>query len=290
MAEKETSKSWTQAEAEHRGGIVRQIDNAIYDQAGDIWWDENSPLSILNTSLNPARFPYFRDALVHLFDGSPSGKLALDVGCGGGLLAEEIARLGCRVTGIDPSTNSLATARTHATGAGLAIDYQQGAGEALPFEPGSFDIVFCCDVLEHVSSVAAVVGEIARVLKPGGVFLYDTINRTLVSKVAVIKLPQEWLKMAPPNFHLWEMFIRPSELLAALDGSGLDSREIVGLRPGGNPLQLLWAMRRVKAGTMSYGEFGRRAQWSRTKSLAISYMGYAIKRPSTHRSERSGAA
>jgi 2-polyprenyl-6-hydroxyphenyl methylase/3-demethylubiquinone-9 3-methyltransferase len=287
MAEKETSKSWTQAEAEHRGGIVRQIDNAIYDQAGDIWWDENSPLSILNTSLNPARFPYFRDALVHLFDGSPSGKLALDVGCGGGLLAEEIARLGCRVTGIDPSANSLATARTHATGAGLAIDYQQGAGEALPFEPGSFDIVFCCDVLEHVSSVAAVVGEIARVLKPGGVFLYDTINRTLTSKVAVIKLPQDWLRLAPPNFHLWEMFIRPSELVAALDRNGLDSREIVGLRPGGNPLRLLWAMRRVKAGTMSYGELGRRAQWSRSKSLAISYMGYAIKRPTDAQAHRN---
>jgi 2-polyprenyl-6-hydroxyphenyl methylase/3-demethylubiquinone-9 3-methyltransferase len=258
---------------------VRQIDNAIYDQAGDVWWDDASPLSILNTSLNPARFPYFRDVLVHLFDGSPSGTLALDVGCGGGLLAEEFARLGCRVTGIDPSANSLATARAHATAAGLAIDYRQGTGEALPFAPGSFDIVFCCDVLEHVSSVAAVVGEIARVLKPGGVFLYDTINRTLASNLAVIKLPQEWLKLAPPNFHLWEMFIKPSELVAALSGNGLDSMEIVGLRPGGNPLRLLWGMGRVKAGTMSYGELGRRARWSRTKSRAISYMGYAIKRP-----------
>jgi 2-polyprenyl-6-hydroxyphenyl methylase/3-demethylubiquinone-9 3-methyltransferase len=257
---------------------VTQIDNAFYDQAGDIWWDESSPLSILNTALNPARFPYFRDVLAHLFEGSLSGKLALDVGCGGGLLAEEVARLGCRVTGIDPSVNSLATARAHASAAGLAIDYRQGTGEALPFEPDSFDTVFCCDVLEHVSSVAAVVGEIARVLKPGGVLLYDTINRTLVSKVAVIKLPQEWLKLAPPNFHLWEMFIKPSELLAALDTNGMDSREIVGLRPGGNPLRLLWAMRRVKAGTMSFGELGRRSQWSRTKSFAISYMGCAIKR------------
>jgi 2-polyprenyl-6-hydroxyphenyl methylase/3-demethylubiquinone-9 3-methyltransferase len=259
--------------------VKQQIDNAIYDQAGDIWWDEGSPLSCLHTSLNPARFPYFRDVLAQLFEGRPSGKLALDVGCGGGLLAEEFARLGCRVTGVDPSANSLATARTHATAAGLAIDYRQASGEALPFESGSFDIVFCCDVLEHVSSVAAVVAEIARVLRPGGVFLYDTINRTLVSKVAVIKLPQEWLKMAPPNFHLWEMFIKPSELVAALERNGLDSREVVGLRPGGNPLELLLGLRRVKAGKMSYGELGRRAQWSRSKSLAISYMGYGVKRP-----------
>jgi 2-polyprenyl-6-hydroxyphenyl methylase/3-demethylubiquinone-9 3-methyltransferase len=258
---------------------VKQINNAIYDQAGDIWWDEGSPLSCLHTALNPARFPYFRDALLHLDEGEPSGKLALDVGCGGGLLAEEFARLGCRVTGIDPSANSLATARAHATAAGLAIDYRQAAGESLPFESDSFDIVFCCDVLEHVARVAVVVGEIARVLKPGGVFLYDTINRTLASKVAAIKLPQEWLKLAPRNFHLWEMFIKPSELIAALDSNRLDNREIVGLRPGGNPLTLLWGLRRVKAGTMSYGELGRRAPWTRTRSLAISYMGYAIKRP-----------
>src|SRR6202022_1432711 len=178
MAEKETSKSWTQAEAEHRGGIVRQIDNAIYDQAGDIWWDEGSPLSCLHTSLNPARFPYFRDVLAHLFEGRTSGRLGLDVGCGGGLLAEEIARLGCRVTGVDPSANSLATARAHASASGLGIDYRQGTGEALPFQARPLDIVFCCDVLEHVSSVPAVVREIGRVLKPGGVFLYDTINRT----------------------------------------------------------------------------------------------------------------
>ncbi|PZR98464.1 MAG: 3-demethylubiquinone-9 3-O-methyltransferase [Candidatus Nephthysia bennettiae] len=257
--------------------MVKQIDNAFYDQAGDIWWDDRSPLSCLNTALNPARFPYFRDVLVGLFGGSPSGKLALDVGCGGGLLSEEFARLGCMVTGIDPSANSLATARAHATESGLAIDYRHGTGEALTFEPDSFDIVFCCDVLEHVSMVAAVVAEVARVLKPGGVFLYDTINRTLVSKLAVVKLPQDWLKMAPPNFHLWEMFIKPRELVAALESNGLDSREVVGLRPGGNPLELLLGLRRVKAGTMSYGELGRRARWSRSRSLAISYMGYAVK-------------
>jgi 2-polyprenyl-6-hydroxyphenyl methylase/3-demethylubiquinone-9 3-methyltransferase len=257
--------------------IVKQIDNAIYDQAGDIWWDERSLLSCLNTALNPARLPYFREVLVHLFGGSPSGKPALDVGCGGGLLAEEIARLGCRVTGVDPSANSLATARAHASASGLGIDYRQGTGEALPFQAGSFDIVFCCDVLEHVSSVPAVVREIGRVLKPGGVFLYDTINRTFASKVAVIKLLQEWLKLAPPNLHVWEMFIEPSELRAALVGAGLESREMVGLRPGGNTVQLLWGLRRLKAGTMSFGELGRRARWSRSRSLAISYMGYATR-------------
>jgi 2-polyprenyl-6-hydroxyphenyl methylase/3-demethylubiquinone-9 3-methyltransferase len=195
------------------------------------------------------------------------------------LLAEEIARLGCRVTGIDPSANSLTTARAHAIAGALTIDYSQGTGEALPFEAGLFDIVLCCDVLEHVSRVEAVVGEIARVLKPGGVFLYDTINRTFISRIAVIKLPQDWLKMAPPNLHVWEMCIKPSELQVLLEAGGLDNQEVVGLRPGGNPLQLLRALRRVKAGQMSYGELGRMTRWSRTKTTAISYMGYAIKRP-----------
>jgi 2-polyprenyl-6-hydroxyphenyl methylase/3-demethylubiquinone-9 3-methyltransferase len=257
---------------------MKQIDNRIYDQAGDLWWDERSPLSFLRTSVNPARFPYFRGVLLHRFGAGVPGMPALDVGCGGGLLAEEIARLGCRVTGIDPSANSLATARAHAIESGLTIDYGRATGEALPFEADRFDIVLCCDVLEHVSNLDAVVGEIGRVLKPGGVFLYDTINRNLVSRIAVIKLAQDWLKMAPPNLHVWEMFIKPSELQALLDANDLDNQEVVGLRPGGNPLQLVRALRRVKTGSMTYGELGRMTRWSRAKTTAISYMGYAIRR------------
>jgi 2-polyprenyl-6-hydroxyphenyl methylase/3-demethylubiquinone-9 3-methyltransferase len=252
-------------------------DNTLYDQEGDLWWDERSPLACLHTSLNPARFPYFREVLLERLGWDTSGKRALDVGCGGGLLAEEFARLGCDVVGIDPSANSVATARAHAATAGLNIDYRLGVGEALPFENASFEIVYCCDVLEHVNSVDAVVGEIARVLQPGGVFMYDTINRTLASKLAVIKVPQDWLKLVPPAFHVWDLFITPTELRTTLAQHGLEHRDTTGLRPGGNPLAILLGAREVKRGHVTCAEFGRRSPWVRTRSLAISYMGYAIK-------------
>ena len=101
-------------------------DNTLYDAKGDIWWDERSPLACLHTSLNPARFPYFRQVLVDRLGWDPRGKRTLDVGCGGGLLSEEFARLGCDVVGIDPSVNSLATARAHATAAGLTTCTRDG--------------------------------------------------------------------------------------------------------------------------------------------------------------------
>ncbi len=164
--------------------------NRVYDGEGDVWWDEQSPLSCLHTSLNPARFPYFREVLLERLGWRVQGLRTLDVGSRGGLLAEEFARLGLAVTGVDPSANSLATARRHADASGLEIDYEQAVGESLPFDDARFDVVYCCDVLEHVSNVDLVVGQIARVLRPGGAFLFDTINRTTASKLATITVAQ----------------------------------------------------------------------------------------------------
>ena len=120
--------------------------------------------------------------------------------------------------GIDPSASSLATARTHAQQAGLDIDYRVGVGENIPFADESFEIVYSSDVLEHVNGLEKVIAEIARVLKPGGVFLYDTINRTFPSKLVMIKLVQEWKSTSfmPPNLHDWNAFIKPRELLTLM--------------------------------------------------------------------------
>ncbi len=101
----------------------------------------------------------------------PAGLRALDIGCGGGFLAEEFARLGCRVVGVGPSEISIETARRHAAGAGLDVTYLVGAGEQLPVEDSSFDIAYYCDVLEHVSGLDSVIAETARVLKPRGVYI-----------------------------------------------------------------------------------------------------------------------
>jgi 2-polyprenyl-6-hydroxyphenyl methylase/3-demethylubiquinone-9 3-methyltransferase len=127
---------------------------------------------------------------------------------------EEFARLGCQVTGIDPSEPSLATAKAHAKQSGLDIDYRVGIGEDLPFPDETFDIVYCCDVLEHVNDLVKVIAEISRVLKKDGVFLYDTINQTLPSKLVMIKLFQEWSSTSfmPANTHGWNMFIKPRAL------------------------------------------------------------------------------
>ncbi len=255
------------------------VDNTLYNQPGDIWWDERESLSVLRTSLNPARFGYFRHVLTERLHINPQGMAALDVGCGGGLLAEEFARLGCDVTGVDPAEAALEVARAHAVASGLSIVYRAGVGEALQFSDRSFEIVYCCDVLEHVADLDRVIGEIARVLTPGGVFLFDTINRTFLSKLLAIKVAQEWrtTRVLPPNLHDWGQFIKPAELQSLLNQHGLERQEIVGLLPGANPITAIFAMWRYKRGAISVGELGRRLSYHVSGNLSVSYAGYALK-------------
>ena len=255
------------------------VDNELYNRLSSTWWDENEPLNLLRTSINPGRFGYFRDVLTKQLRIDPQGKKILDVGCGGGILAEEFARLGCQVIGIDPSSLSLATARAHAQQAGLEIDYRVGVGEDLPFADESFEIVYCSDVLEHVNDLEKVISEITRVLKPNGVFLYDTINRTLPSNLVMIKLLQEWklTSFMPPNLHDWNAFIKPHELQTLLKRYGLDNREITGLKPAANPIAMTILMRKRKRGVISLYEMGSRMSFQQSKDTSILYMGYAIK-------------
>ena len=255
------------------------VDNQLYDRLADTWWQEDSVLGLLRTSVNPARFGYMRRVLTEELGIDPGGKTALDVGCGGGLLAEEFARLGCRVTGVDPSAESLETARGHARIEGLEINYLVSAGEQLPFEDESFDVVYCCDVLEHVADLQRVLDESARVMKPGGVYMYDTINRTRRSKLVMIKLIQDWRSTAlmEPNLHDWDMFIKPSELIAALTQAGLDSRDVKGIGPARNPVAMLRDLRRRARGEITYGEFGARNVMREQRDTSLAYAGYATK-------------
>lgn len=259
------------------------VDNELYNAPGDIWWDDSQALSFLRIAVNPARFGYFEDVLLNRLGFDPSGKKTLDIGSGGGLLAEEFARLGCRVTGIDPSEASLITARSHAEQSGLDIAYLQATGEDLPFEDETFDIVYCCDVLEHVNDLDLVIAETARVLKPGGIYLYDTINRTFLSKLILIKAAQEWkyTRMVPPGLHDWAMFITPSELHAIMARHGLGNQHSAGMKPAANPLRLLQALGLYKAGRIPYRELSQRLRFTRSRLMSLSYMGYAIKDSST---------
>jgi 2-polyprenyl-6-hydroxyphenyl methylase / 3-demethylubiquinone-9 3-methyltransferase len=254
------------------------VDNTVYDRMADSWWEESGFLHLL-AALNPARFGYMQRVLMEELHLVPAGLRVLDVGCGGGLLAEEFARLGCAVTGIDPSKESLAAARRHAVSQGLAIRYQCAAGEALPFADESFDTVYCCDVLEHVADLRQVIAETARVLRPGGAYLYDTINRTLQSRLIVIKLLQEWrwTALMPPRLHDWQMFIRPAELRQELEHHGLVPMGLTGLKPRANPFRLVRALRRRKQGLLGYAAAVREMDVGESPDTTVSYIGYARK-------------
>jgi 2-polyprenyl-6-hydroxyphenyl methylase/3-demethylubiquinone-9 3-methyltransferase len=255
-----------------------RIDNEIYDHQSGEWWDERGGLYLLKTVVNPWRVPYFARILSQ-WRIDPRGARALDVGCGGGLLAEEFAAMGCAVTGIDPSEGSLAVARAHAAANGLRIEYRHGFGDALPFADESFAIAYCCDVLEHIHDWDAVIGEMARVLTPRGLLFFDTVNRTILSNAVVIKLLQEWryTSVFPPRFHMWEMFITPRELRASLERHGLRPRDITGAAVKIDPVQMLRAMRRYKAGMLAAAEVGKHITLREGPRVALSYMGYASK-------------
>jgi 2-polyprenyl-6-hydroxyphenyl methylase / 3-demethylubiquinone-9 3-methyltransferase len=255
------------------------IDNEVYDREGEGWWEEDNPLNILHGSLTPGRFAYFRQVLRDRLSLDVAGARALDIGCGGGFLAEEFTRLGCQVVGVDPSAVSIETARRHAAATGLSIDYRVGSGENLPVAGGEFDLAYCCDVLEHVSDLAAVLSETARVLKPAGTFLFDTINRTLSSKLLVIKVMQEWrlTRIIDAAIHEWDMFIKPEELDQALDRAGLRLEEVIGLGPRSSKPRVLVNFVRANRGRISYGELSRRLEAGQVKNTNLSYMGWATK-------------
>jgi 2-polyprenyl-6-hydroxyphenyl methylase/3-demethylubiquinone-9 3-methyltransferase len=256
------------------------VDNALYDRLAGTWWNEGGVLNAL-TGLNPARFGYMRRVLTEDLCLIPATLQVLDIGCGGGLLAEEFARLGCRVTGVDPSERSLAAARAHAASQGLPIAYRAASGEALPFADASFDVAYCCDVLEHVSDPHRVIAETARVLRPGGIYLYDTINRTARSRLIVIALLQEcrWTAVMPPGLHDWNMFIKPDELHRLLEGQGLVPAGLTGLKPRANLLQVVRVLRRCRRGLISHTEAARQVSPGESPDTSIAYLGYARKPP-----------
>ncbi len=254
------------------------IDNQIYNRIGDSWWDEANPLNMLHGSFTPGRFAYFR-AVLDRIGLDPAGLRALDIGCGGGFLAEEFARLGCRVVGIDPSPVSIRTARQHAEASALEIEYAVAAGERLPLESESFDLAYCCDVLEHVSDLDLVIKETARILRPGGLYLFDTINRTTASKVLAIKVMQDWrlTRIVDTQLHSWEMFIKPTELEEILRRRALRLGEITGLGPRSNKAALLWNFFQARRGRISFGQLSRLMDVGQIRNTAVSYLGYAIK-------------
>lgn len=259
--------------------VYNRINNEVYKTQGDSWWEPDQNLHLLKTSINPWRVGYSKSVLKKLnFD--PLGKTALEVGSGGGILTEEIAGMGFTTTGIEPAEESIRAARRHAEELGLSITYDQGTGEQLPYPDQSFDSVFCCDVLEHVRDLPKVISEISRVLKPNGIFIYDTINRTFVSNLVAIKIWQDWKRWAfmPPNVHVWKMFIKPEEMKSLLAKNHLEWKEHKGSEPNVPLPTMLKFLRRRASGKWNFIDLGKNFWLKESNDMKILYGGYAIKK------------
>ena len=197
------------------------------------WWDPDGSSAMLHR-LNPVRLGYIRDRIDQHWaldecDLKPlKGRRAADVGCGAGLLAEPLARLGARVTGIDAAPENVAAARDHALGQGLEIDYRVGGVEALS---GVYDLVTSLEVVEHVADARAFVQGLAGALAPDGLLILSTPNRTSLSRLMLITIG-EGTGRIPKGTHDWEKFLCPEELSALLRDAGLEVIDCTGLAWG----------------------------------------------------------
>lgn len=202
-------------------------DLTIYDRVADRWWSDDVRWVRTLKNLVPGRLIWFDRHI------DWQGKDVLDLGCAGGFMAEAMAARGANVTGIDPAAEAVEAARRHARSASHEIRYDVGVGEALPYGAADFDAVVCVDVLEHVADLHKVLDEVARVLRPGGLLLFDTINRNLLARLATITMAEDVLRLLPRGTHNPAMFIKPRELRYALQGAGLVPGPMTGLGPRG---------------------------------------------------------
>ena len=207
---------------------------ARFDALGAEWWNPKGKMAPLH-AMNPARLAFLRDALVRHFnrDGRSlrplKGLGILDIGCGGGLLSEPLARLGATVMGIDPAPQNIQVARDHAEKAGLDIEYFPIAAEEVAVRGSRFDVVIALEVVEHVSDVGLFVRTAGSLVADGGLLVLSTLNRTAKSFAFAIVGAEYVLRWLPRGTHRWDKFITPEELEATLGAAGFSAAEKAGL-------------------------------------------------------------
>ncbi len=230
---------------------------ARFTAMAEAWWDPYGKFKPLH-KFNPVRLAFMRRVLAAHFGRDPeaatpfTGLSLLDVGCGGGLLSEPMARLGFTVTGIDAGDKNVAVAKAHAAQSGLEIDYRIATPEEL--DGARFDVVLAMEVVEHVPDPKVFLGAVADRVKPGGAFLGATLNRTTKSYALAVMGAEYILRWLPMGTHDWHKFVKPAEFAAALRGGGIEVREFMG---------------------MAYSPF--RDEWHETAELDVNYMVYGAR-------------
>lgn len=249
------------------------------ERSVESWWDEDGFWYGLHTLLDPVRIPYFRAALEnHLNKGSRG--LVLDLGSGGGFVALALADLG-EVIAVDHSIDAVSEAKTAGVGSVVVGDVSQ-----LPFRDKTYEAVVCSEVLEHVPHPTATIVEAARVMKPDSLFLFSTPSRTLWSRLALIKVAQDWslTRVLPRDLHSWSDFLTPSELTAVLRKAGFSTPVICGVGVKlSDFMSSAFALIRLKVGQLTYAEAGRAVGLKVIGSTRLAMIGCARRGESSDR-------
>ena len=195
--------------------------NDIFDTYGPEWWDPNGPFWTLH-HIQPIRFSWLKPFL-------KTAKTALDIGCGGGLLSEDLAKIGLKVTGIDQSASAISCAQSHANDQSLNIDYRHGSLNSIISKPETFDAIFLLEVLEHVSDPKQLIHEACQYLTPNGQLFCSTLNRNFVSFMASIVMVEHVLQWLPVGTHQYKHFIKPSEMAQYALDAGLNLQAMTGI-------------------------------------------------------------
>ncbi|MFE1598411.1 bifunctional 2-polyprenyl-6-hydroxyphenol methylase/3-demethylubiquinol 3-O-methyltransferase UbiG [Methylobacterium sp. ID0610] len=245
--------------SETTGPSIDRDEVARFERIAATWWDEAGPMRVLHR-FNPVRLTYIRDAVCRHLGRDPlqprplEGVSLVDVGCGGGVLSEPLARLGATVTGLDPAPTNIRVARAHAAEAGVPVDYRGETIEAVAEAGERFDVVLAMEVVEHVVDMPAFVRTACTAVKPGGLLFAATINRTLRSFALAIVGAEYVLRWLPRGTHDWEKFVTPAELTRAVEAGGLAVTDTSGV---------------------AYHPLGDR--WSISRDTAVNYMITAVR-------------
>jgi 2-polyprenyl-6-hydroxyphenyl methylase/3-demethylubiquinone-9 3-methyltransferase len=231
--------------AKTRASSIDTAEVERFSRMAATWWDPRGPMAALH-KFNPVRLAYIRDQAAARFDRDPKkldclkGLRMLDIGCGAGILSEPLARLGASVVGADPAEENIEAAKTHAEATGVSVDYRATTAEALAGSNEKFDVVLAMEVVEHVVDVPAFVDSCASMVKPGGLMIAATLNRTLKSFALAIVGAEYVLRWVPRGTHQWDKFVTPRELERAIEDAGLD---VIGERGViYNPLADRWQL------------------------------------------------